>query len=61
MAGGVGDYTYMIQELNNQIHVTKVLRLNSPIYSAEDAKMLREIFMKIVEKEEEKMVLAKVK
>jgi len=59
MVGGVGDYTYMVQQLNNQIHVTKVLRLNNPIYSAEDAKMLREIFIKIVEKEEEKVVLVK--
>lgn len=59
MVGGMGDYTFMVQQLNNKIHITKILRLNKPIYSAEEAKMLREIFMKIVEKEEEKVVLVK--
>ena len=59
LPSGLGSYTYMIQHLNGSVNVTKMLKLNRAIYSPEEAKMLRQLFINIVEKEDDKIVLVK--
>ena len=56
----LGSYYFAISEGDTSINAIRKLSLNRPIYSAAEAAGLRELFLRIVEVEAEKIILSKV-
>jgi hypothetical protein len=56
----LGSYYFAVSEGDTSINAIRKLSLNRPIYSAAEAAGLRALFLRIVEVEAEKIILAKV-
>lgn len=56
---GFGSYYYAVSPVENGLEVIRNLELSKPIYSVEEAELLRQVFLKMVEVESEKVILSK--
>ena len=60
MPDNYGSFKYMISNTDNLIQVVVSLDINSAIIPSDDYSTLKEFFKKVVEKENEKVVLKKI-
>ncbi len=60
MDKGYGNFSLAISNTDNQIQATIILNINTSIVPAEDYDTLKEFFKKVIEKENEKIVLKKI-
>ena len=60
MDKGYGNFSIVISNTDNQIQVSVSLSINTSIIPSEDYDTLKEFFKKVIEKENEKIVLKKV-
>jgi hypothetical protein len=60
MDKGYGNFSMAIANTNNQIQITVNLSINTSIIPADDYDTLKEFFKKVIEKENEKIVIKKI-